>query len=378
MFTLSRTCDRCADVAAQVDDAKLNKEIFDVRQEPTKEEAKKEEVAQEEERIKGNNVCDTPKFQRRLRQVPPLLPQGAPSKEELLVALERRDASRAPALAPQLQPPPPPPPRHYPKPSAMPAIRENIPSAPRLRQRVNRKQLQEEQQQQQRQQEQLQQETAPPPLLAGRSRSHEPASRSGMARDRSSSSRRRFDSVRNLLEKARSILLFTRSKRDRSGSRRREGSPTVAATTAATTAMVAAPPCTPAVTRRREEEEENAISFAHAQSSPNTPLPGRRRSRSSNRSFSPVRALLNSPLLRRKKKHSIDSSEEELLNTGVSPGGGEAGEEGVGDGGVDTEREGDEATDCRRTEEEEAGGAPRGSYRDLETFQKQQLRQKVR
>ena len=360
-----KTCSRCADVAEQVDDALLNREIFDVV--VVKKEAGQDEKEQETEKKEIDKSVEN-----KLR-------------EDLLIALESNE-SRKQQQHHIVSPPPPP--KHHAKASSsmlMPSIRENIPSTPRARRKSSS---------QQQQQQQLPDPPQPPPLSNRppqaepriEEQEEEPPKRPvHHRRDRSSSARRRFDSVRGLLEKARSILLFSRSKRDRSASRTRGGgrrggepSPSAAAGAAGNNVHLPPPPpsCTPAVARR---SENIAIVTNRCQSSPNTPLSKRRGGGVRNRSFSPVRAILNSPLLRRKKRSSIDSSEEELLNPG---GGADAAAEG--EGALEGERGEAEARGRMlavgggEEDGQEEATATRGSYRNLETFQKQQLRQKVK
>lgn len=145
-------------------------------------------------------------------------------------------------------------------------------------------------------------------------------------------STRKFDSVRNLLEKARSRL-SRGQKHHNSSSEEHIGSE----------------PGSPVHTRRRLREKLCVPeSGGVTQSSPNTPLVNRRnRSNKRHQSFSPVRTLLNSPLLRRKKS-SFDSSDEEI-------------------------------TDLHHSRLPDRSSRPALSgYQNLETFQKQKLRQKLR
>lgn len=84
----------------------------------------------------------------------------------------------------------------------------------------------------------------------------------------------------------------------------------------------------------------------HPRSSPASPAPSKKGKR--NQSASPIRHILNSPLLnRRRKKQPTESSDDENNQSNGNGGG----------------------------SEESNGNAKQ--YRDLETFQKAQLRQKV-
>lgn len=150
--------------------------------------------------------------------------------------------------------------------------------------------------------------------------------------------RRRFDSVRNLLERARAKLSRSSSPglpRDQPGS----------------------VPGSPVHMPRSKWREKLAVPEQQvSQSSPNTPLMARKiKSKSRNQSFSPIRTLLNSPLLRRKREPNpsllVESSEEEELPETLSP---------------------------RHRLLQERLTRPRPGYRNLETFQKQKLKQKLR
>jgi len=143
-------------------------------------------------------------------------------------------------------------------------------------------------------------------------------------------SRRKFDSVRNLLEKARAKLsLKTRSRHNSTSSDEQKsrdsehGSPLH-------------------LPRNKLRERLSVPDQQVSQSSPNTPLMARKIQSKRHQSFSPVRTLLNSPLLRRKKS-LFDSSEEDI-------------------------------SDAERLRQRTG----RNGYQNLETFQKQKLRQKLR
>jgi len=135
-------------------------------------------------------------------------------------------------------------------------------------------------------------------------------------------SKRKFDSVRSLLEKARAKL--ARSRRPSSSD-----DPPVKLTE----------PESPRHRAKLSVPDQPQIS----QSSPNTPLMARSLRSRRHQSFSPVRTLLNSPLLRRKKS-LFDSSEEDVS----------------------------ESEKLRHQANSGSG------YQNLETFQKQKLRQKLR
>ncbi len=321
-----KTCDKCAEVAAKVDDAQLNKEIFNVV-------TKSPKVVDEEvpKATINPSVCDTPKLQRR--KMPQLeAAQKELNKEEVLFALEKHDMSFQPDNQKDVK---------LGKPQlGMPAIRENIPTQALLRPRRGSEQPASI----------LDKQSSSTSPVPSRSQSQGPPG--GERRRDRSASRRRFDSVRSLLEKARSILAISRAKRPTSSnsSKSKEEEETGA---------VAPPPCTPAVARRSEEAQQGENDIG-------TPRTGRRRlsRRQGGASFSPVRAILNSPLLRRKKQ-PVDSSEEELL------------QQSDGNNGSSNSRDVDDA-EADSDEEEQDSKRGRTSFRDLETFQKQQLRHKLK
>lgn len=178
---------------------------------------------------------------------------------------------------------------------------------------------------------------------------------------------RRFDGVRNILEKARGILLA--SSRFRSRSKSKE-SPQETLTTRRDSSVDItlhlsedSPKMTTkskrfrtsnlwsrGLSRSRGDESVTNVAQNGTQSSPNTPLQMRK---ARNRSFSPVRALLNSPLLRRKKipHPQTDSSEEDLVDSVEPRGSAQTQPEAVAMG---------------------------EEFRNLETFQKQKLRDKLK
>jgi len=172
--------------------------------------------------------------------------------------------------------------------------------------------------------------------------------------------RRRFDSVRNLLERARAKL--TRGGGE-SGSFGRLNN-----CAGGQGERLESAPGSPVHVPRSKWRERLAVPDQQVtQSSPNTPLMARKlKSKSRNQSFSPIRTLLNSPLLRRKRggggenagnKSSLDSSEEELnLCASNSPS----------------------PTPRHRLLQERLTRPRPDGYQNLETFQKQKLKQKLR
>lgn len=146
--------------------------------------------------------------------------------------------------------------------------------------------------------------------------------------------RRKFDSVRNLLEKARSKL--SRSHNSSTSSEEHLKSQS--------NDKLGSEPGSPVHHPRSKWREKLSVPEQQiSQSSPNTPLMARRLKSRRHQSFSPVRTLLNSPLLRRKKS-CLDSSEEDISDVLVP----------------------------------DKLARPKPGYQNLETFQKQKLRQKLR
>lgn len=140
--------------------------------------------------------------------------------------------------------------------------------------------------------------------------------------------KRKFDSVRNLLEKARAKL----SSRSRSQSQ----------CSSSDERLKQSEPSSPVHVRKTQLQERLSVPETGpcSQSSPNTPLMNRRLQSRRHQSFSPVRTLLNSPLLRRKKS-LYESSDEDI------------------------------------SESDRLRNRSRAGYQNLETFQKQKLKQKV-
>jgi len=146
--------------------------------------------------------------------------------------------------------------------------------------------------------------------------------------------RRKFDSVRNLLEKARSKLSRSHNNSTSSEEHLKTQS----------NEKLGSEPGSPIHLPRSKWREKLSVPEQQiSQSSPNTPLMARRLKSRRNQSFSPVRTLLNSPLLRRKKS-CLDSSEEDISDV-LPP---------------------------------DKLARPKPGYQNLETFQKQKLRQKLR
>ena len=119
---------------------------------------------------------------------------------------------------------------------------------------------------------------------------------------------RRFDSVKNLLEKVRTKLSSTRNfMKSRSRSRNRtqsQGPPDLKKENNAVDICLENKSLL-SVPKSKNPESESGNGSEISQSSPNTPAQIRKEKRY--RSFSPVRSFLNSPLIRRRKKSSMDS-----------------------------------------------------------------------
>ena len=190
-------------------------------------------------------------------------------------------------------------------------------------------------------------------------------------------SKKRFDSVRNLLEKVRQKLnntkQFWRSRSRSSNSRAQSQGP---------------PSAPPAITLEPPKPEIRPRSAATSgsggnasQSSPNTPAQLRKEKRT--RPFSPVRSFLNSPLIRRRKKNSMDSN-------ATSGGNATADKTDILDENnvgalskllVDSDSEDENVGAGGSTS---GGNGPTGNqnkefnYHNLETFQKKKLKQKLK
>ena len=190
-------------------------------------------------------------------------------------------------------------------------------------------------------------------------------------------SKKRFDSVRNLLEKVRQKLnntkQFWRSRSRSSNSRAQSQGP---------------PSASPALTLEPAKPEKeirpsSATSGGNAsQSSPNTPAQLRKEKRT--RSFSPVRSFLNSPLIRRRKKNSMDSSTSGGNATAAADKTDILDENNVGALSkllVDSDSEDENLGAGGSTS---GGNGPTGNqnkefnYHNLETFQKKKLKQKLK
>ena len=198
---------------------------------------------------------------------------------------------------------------------------------------------------------------------------------------------RRFDSVKNLLEKVRTKLSSTKNfMKNRSRSRNRtqsQGPPDLKKenNTASVDICLENKSLLSVPKSEKNNPDSELSGIEISQSSPATPAEIRKEKRY--RSFSPVRSFLNSPLMRRRKKNSMDSGNGSSTSaTSEKTESSEAGDALTPDikrrenlntllADSDSDGENDSGIGTHSSSKE-------FNYHNLETFQKKKLKQKLK
>merc|ERR1719464_469357 len=188
---------------------------------------------------------------------------------------------------------------------------------------------------------------------------------------------RRFDSVRGLLEKVRHKLMTTKQSWRRSLSRNRSG-----AQSQERPQNVEAAEAEEGIEVSKKEllKQKDLLGVpsipllssdlaSQSQSSPNTPAQLRKEKR--HRSFSPVRTFFNSPLIRRKKKTSIDSNAKQSPLIPRKKTECEAPK-------IITDSDSDDDNDNVTGSDNAGSKSKDNGFTNLESFQKKMLKQKLK